>query len=105
MSVDDEFDPRDPPPTAEDLAMIASAPREVVAKLDKALMDATSKDWRKMARLVGDAMLELDSVLPELSDSYYAYRLRSFIEAGALEARGDVSIMRFCEIRRPAGET
>jgi hypothetical protein len=105
MTADEEFDMTDPPPTAEDLAIVASASADVLAKLDKALLDAASKDWRKMARLVGNAMAELKSVVPDLSYSYYVYRLRDFVASGVLEFRGDLTIMRFCELRRTAGET
>ena len=104
MAADEEFDMTDPPPTAEDLAIVASASADVLAKLDKALLNAASKDWRKMARLVGNAMAELKSAVPDLSHSYYVYRLRDFVASGLLEARGDLTIMRFCELRRTAGE-
>ena len=103
MTTDDEFDMTDPPPTEEDLAIVASTPASVLAALDKALLDAASTDWRKMARVVGNAMAELKAELPDLSHSYYVYRLRDFVASGSLEARGDLQIMRFCELRRPTG--
>jgi hypothetical protein len=104
MTHDEEFDMTDPPPTAEDLAIVASVSADVIAKLDKALLNAASNDWRKMARLVGNAMAEAKPVVPDLSYSYYVYRLRDFVASGVLEFRGDLTIMRFCELRRTADE-
>jgi hypothetical protein len=104
MTVDEEFDLTDPPPTEEDLAIVAATSAGILAELDRALLAEALPDWRKMARVVANAMTAMKPALPTLSHAYYVYRLRDFVASGAIEARGDVQIMRFCELRSPRGE-
>ena len=99
MSFADEFNLDDDPPSAEEMALVRQAGMDTRKRLDEALLRSASYSWRKMARLVADAMTEMKSDLPEVSDSYYSYRLRELVASGRLEARGRLSIMRFCELR------
>ena len=85
---------RDPPPTAADLATIAAAPPDVVARIDAALLQAASHDWVKMARLFGDGVLQLRRDAPGVTDAYCMYRLRELVLLGRLEAEGDLHVMR-----------
>ena len=99
MSGSDNFEITDEPPTPEELAIVRDAGPETREKLDAALLRSASKTWRKMARLVADAMIEMEPTLPTVSYAYYGHRLRQLVETGILESRGELSVMRFCELR------
>ena len=99
MSFADEFNLDDELPSVEEVELVRQAGTDTRNRLDQALLRSASNSWRKMARLVADAMTEMESALPGVSDSYYSYRLRELVASGRLEARGKLSIMRFCELR------
>ena len=60
-----------------------------------------SPRWRKVAAIVGFAMDRLGAKYPQFSDVFYAERIRLLAEQGRLEAQGDLSYMRFSEVRLP----
>lgn len=90
---------RDPLPTPAELAIVAASPPDVVARIDAALLQAASRDWVKMPRLVGDGVLQLRRDLPGVTDAYCTHRLRELVALGRLEAEGDLHVMRFCKLR------
>jgi hypothetical protein len=52
-----------------------------------------------MARIIATTMLEVPADLSDLSDVYFAERLRHLVAAGNLEAQGYLLAMRYCELR------
>lgn len=90
---------RDPLPTALDLEIVAAAGPDVLERIDAALLRAASHDWVKMARLYGDGVIELRTVLPNVTDVYCMHRLRELVALGRLDAEGDLHLMRFCRLR------
>jgi hypothetical protein len=90
---------RDPLPTARDLEIVAAAGPEVLKSIDAALLQAASHDWVKMARLFGDGVVQMRTVLPDVTDAYCMHRLRELVLLGRLEAEGDMHLMRFCKLR------
>jgi hypothetical protein len=101
MPSPDETPYRDPLPTPLDLEIVAAAGPDVLKRIDAALLQAASHDWVKMARLVGDGVLELRTALPNVTDAYCMHRLRELVSLGRLEADGDMHLMRFCRLRQP----
>jgi hypothetical protein len=63
------------------------------------LLQSASRDWVKMARLYGDGVLELQKILPNVTDAYCMHRLKELVSMGRLEAEGDLDVMRFCKLR------
>jgi hypothetical protein len=57
--------------------------------------------WRKVAEIVGFAMDKLSAKYPKFSDVFFAERIRVLAEQGRLESQGDLSSMRFSEVRLP----
>jgi hypothetical protein len=52
-----------------------------------------------MARIIASTMLELPPELTDVSDNYFAGRLRHLVTVGQLEARGYLAAMRYSELR------
>jgi hypothetical protein len=79
---------------------LASAP---LTFFDDLILGIASHEWQPMALIVGAAMC--DSVdqegLYQVGDFLLASRARTLAKSGALEWRGDLSVMRGCEIRLP----
>jgi Protein of unknown function len=94
------FDRTDPPLTAEERAKVDSLGTEQVQAIDDALMSHVSESWRKMARVVASAMLDVSGIIPSVPDGYFAERLRKLVRTGAVESRGDLETVRYCEVRR-----
>ncbi len=59
MAHQDENLYRDPLPTLVELETVAAAGPVALERIDAALLQAASHEWVKMARLVGDGMLQL----------------------------------------------
>lgn len=70
-----------------------------VQRIDTALLADCASSWRKVARVVGTAMMHLSAELPEIPDSYYATRIVSLVQLGVLESQGNLEYMRYSEVR------
>jgi len=76
---------------------LVSAP---LSFFDALVLSHATHDWQKMAFVVGSALCDfLDTGLFQIGDFVLAARARALAESGALEARGDVSDIRQCEVR------
>jgi uncharacterized protein DUF3658 len=103
---DPEFTLDDPPPTPGESARNAALTEDQRRLIDTLLLKNSSVTWRKMARIIASAMLEVPAELRDISDSYFAGRLRQLVGTGQLESRGYLAAMRYCELRlRNARET
>ena len=61
-----------------------------------------SADWRKVARVVGSTMMQLDEQQRGgRNDLYFARRVSLLAEKGLLEYEGDLREMGRCEVRLP----
>lgn len=96
----DEFAP-DPPLSAEQARVAASLSAEVVSRIDAELLSHARDRNRKVAMLVGKAMMNSDVRVPGLPDLYYAQRVRALVENGQLVAEGNLDFMRYSEVRLP----
>jgi hypothetical protein len=52
--------------------------------------------------VVVQTMEKLADRFPQFSDVFYAERIRALAEQGRLDSQGNISYMRFSEVRLPA---
>ncbi|MEK7854836.1 MAG: DUF3658 domain-containing protein, partial [Acidobacteriota bacterium] len=93
------------PPTEEERAQIDELTAEEIEKIDEALLANASTQWRKVARVVGTAMMANSGIVPPIPDIFYAERVRELVAAGKLESQGNLEFMGYSEVRlrfRPA---
>ena len=90
----------DPDLTPEQLKLVAELTDAEVEAIDNALLANTSKKWRKVARVVGTTMMELPYRVEGVPDVFYSQRVKRLVEAGLLESQGNLSRMRYSEVRR-----
>ena len=90
-----------PPLSSDEAAALAKLSREELASIDLAVLDCALPRWRKVAMVVGLAMEKLRAQYPQFSDTFYAERVRALADQGRLESQGDLSYMRFSEVRLP----
>ena len=69
--------------------------------IDSALMSNTAKGWRKIARVVGTTMMELESTYKGLPDLFYGQRMVDLVKKGKLLSQGDITRMRYSEVKLP----
>lgn len=67
--------------------------------IDEVLLASTSPSWRKVARVVGTAMIELNRQFPRVPDGFYAQRVAALVQDGKLHSQGNLDYMRFSEVR------
>jgi len=69
---------------------------------DDTLFQNVTAEWRKMARVVAGVLTEFhEANIYQTGDLVLASRLADLARSGRLEWRGDLSIMRDCELRLP----
>jgi hypothetical protein len=68
-------------------------------RIDSCLMSHMSDQYRKMAFVIGQTMLELDGEYPALPDMFYASRIKHLAATGVIEAVGNLDRIRFRELR------
>ena len=71
-----------------------------VEHIDGVLLNNTDDNWRKIARVVGSSMLELQNQYQGIPDIYFAQRVRKMVLGGTLESQGNIDRMRYSEVRR-----
>ncbi len=78
---------------------LVSAP---LSYFDPLLLSFTTSEWRRAMRLVGDALGSLDyENCFGTFDIILSARIRSLVQAGQLEARGDLYELYSAEVRLP----
>ena len=89
---------------SEEQELVDRLTPEQIQRIDVHLLaDCAPQWWRKSARIVGTAWLALSKELPDVPMGYYAQRVIALVEAGRLEAQGNLHYMRFSEVRLPGG--
>jgi hypothetical protein len=67
---------------------------------DDLLMSYTAGQWRKSARVLGEALMSfIDGPFDQVSEFVLHARLRALVRAGRLESKGDLCQPRFSEVR------
>lgn len=99
MPMTDETELDDAGLSPAELQMVGNLTLETLAAIDETLLRQASTEWRKMARVVGMAMLSMANRIPGIPDRFYADRVVMLIQSGQLEFQGNLRRMRFCEVR------
>jgi hypothetical protein len=68
-------------------------------EIDRTLMAHVSPTWRKVASVVGGAMMELGEKRRGKDDLYFAARVAFLAVTGVIEYDGDLGQMGRCEVR------
>jgi hypothetical protein len=89
----------DPPLTEEQHSRVATLSDAQIKAIDDALMANITGQWRKVARVVGTAMLQQRDRVIGIPDLFYAERVKVLVAKGAVEAAGNLNCMRFSEVR------
>ena len=90
----------DPELTPEQLLLVAELTESEVEAIDNALLANASEKWQKVARVVGTTMMELPCRVEGIPDVFYSGRIKRLVEVGLLESQGNLSHMRYSEVRR-----
>ncbi len=90
---------QDPELSKEQELKVTQLTEQDLQNIDTALIACCKKNWRKVARVVGTAMGEQESRVLGIPDIFYAKRVRLLVQSGVLESQGDLSRMRFSEVR------
>jgi len=94
----DELDP-DPPLTPDEETRVGCLSTVDVTRIDETLLSHVSRHWRKVAMVVARSLDDPRVVAAAVPYLYYARRIRHLVDIGVLEAQGDLSRMRFSEVR------
>jgi NADPH-dependent 7-cyano-7-deazaguanine reductase QueF len=90
--------------TPEQEGLVGQLTEDEVHEIDMALLSNTNDKWRKVAMVVAKTMLELPCRISGIPDIYYSQRIRRLVVEKKLIARGDLSYMRYSEVRKPVNE-
>ena len=89
----------DPPLTEEQSELVSKLSEVELSNIDDALLSNISTQWRKVARVVGTTMSELENRITGIPDVFYAQRVLYLAQKGLLESQGNLKAMRYCEVR------
>ncbi len=90
----------DEPPSPEEETAIRSLTQADLRLIDACLLKNTPERWAKVARVVLDTMKEIGDRYPGIPDVFYPRRIKVLADAGTIEVAGNLSRMRFSEVRR-----
>src|SRR5258708_2748241 len=83
----------------EQASAFAQLSKKQIANIDDAILSCAAPHWQKVARMVSLTEEKLVTKYPQFSYGFYAERIRLLAEQGRLESQGDLSFMRFSEVR------
>ncbi|MEP6944493.1 MAG: DUF3658 domain-containing protein [Acidobacteriota bacterium] len=89
----------DGPLTPEQSVQASALTQVELDSIDAMILRNCSLQFRKIARVVGGAMFEVGDSFPKLPDVFYADRVRELVAKGKLESHGDITAMRFGEVK------
>jgi Protein of unknown function len=67
--------------------------------IDRTLLEECASSWRKVARVVMSTMNRLKGNFPNLPPALYSQRVALLVHSGSLESQGNLSYMRFSEVK------
>ena len=94
-------DPSDGEMTAEQTKVAASLSAELIDRIDARLLSLIVNRNRKVARIVGSAMMDETLRVPGLPDLFYRNSVKCLVKNGFVVADGDLDDMRYSEVRLP----
>ncbi len=92
-------DPSLSPDQVNRIDLLSSIDRELI---DSQLQENCTDSWRKVARIVGETMLNRPVEFQNIPDVYFAERIYEMVTSGDLEFQGKIGYMRDCEVRKAA---
>ena len=102
----DALEPLDDPDTLLDQEGQESVSRltgQDLKLIDETLLAGAGPSWRKVARVVGTTMTQLNKQFPGVPDGFYAQRVATLVQSGKLHSQGNLDYMRFSEVRLASG--
>ena len=93
--------PEDPPLSPEQKKLVAKLSPEDIKNIDATLMHNITDQWRKVARVIGTTMKDLEGDYYVLPDLFYGERVRALKKRNLFESQGDLRKMRYSEVRLP----
>jgi hypothetical protein len=96
-----EYEPVDSAPDVEALKLIAALRPEQIQAIDAAILHVANHNWRKVAFIVGTVVGNLPGRVNGIPDIFYAQRVAALVSQGRLESQGNLSHMRYSEVRIP----
>ena len=94
-----DIDP-DPQLSEEQDLAVSNHTELQIEEIDNLLFDSTSANFKKVAMVVGSAMMEAKNKYQGVPDLYFAQRIRELVANGTLESQGFLANMRYSEVRR-----
>jgi len=70
-----------------------------IKEIDNALLFYAKNNYLKVARLVGDMLMNKEIHTEGIPDIFYSERIRKLVKDGFLESQGDLYYMRYSEVR------
>jgi len=89
-------------PTQEQQERIDQLTANHIRIIDEAILANASSQWRKVARVIGSAMLAAKDIVPRVPDFFYTERIRHLVAARKLESHGTLNYVRSREVRLSA---
>ena len=91
----------DGPLTPDEEAEVTRLTGEDIGAIDAALMSSVVQNWRKLARVVAQAIEKTEKRFPSVPDIFYAQRVMALRDAGKVDSHGHLRRMRYSEVRLP----
>ena len=89
----------DPPLSTEEQLAASRLSDADLDVIDAAVLAGSSDRWRKVAWVVVLTKDALVDRYPDLSHTFFAQRVSRLVDEGHLESHGNLSYMRFSEVR------
>lgn len=70
-----------------------------VAKIDQLILSSLDRTWKKAGFVTAGVLIAAPDEYEEISEAFYALRIRALAEASRIEVQGDLEELKTCQIR------
>lgn len=97
--MNDEIPIANPPLSSEEQSVVAKLSNADLQNIDSTILSHCAHHWFKVARVISMTEDDLRAAHPGLSFVFYTQGLKRLVDEGRLDSQGNLSFMRFSEVR------
>src|SRR5690606_25870800 len=70
-----------------------------LVKIDQLILASLDRSWKKAGFVTAGVLIAAPDEYEEIPEAFYALRIRVLAEASRIEVKGDLDVLKACEIR------
>lgn len=70
-----------------------------LVKIDQAILASLDRSWKKAGFVTAGVLIAAPDEYEDIPEAFYALRIRALADGSRIEVKGDLDVLKTCEIR------